>query len=72
MPGPSRAWIVGAAALLALALVAPGLSGRVLDEPRPLPGFTHGAERDWLNSDPLTVADLRGSVALIERLLAES
>lgn len=30
-----------------------------------LPEFTHTAARDWINSKPLTVADLRGRVALV-------
>ena len=59
---------VAAAALTVLAavLAAPGANGRVLDNPRPLPEFTHTAERDWLASMPLTRADLAGSVTLID------
>ena len=57
---------LAACAAVLLAVAAPAGPGRVLEDPRPLPGFTHAAERDWLNSRPLTRADLRGSVALID------
>lgn len=57
-----------AAAVTALSLVVaiPRADESVLDEPRPLPEFTHSAERDWLRSDPLTRADLEGSVTLVD------
>lgn len=55
-----------AATVLAFTLAAPQASGRVLDEPRPLPEFTHSAERDWLRSEPLTRDDLAGVVTLID------
>jgi thiol-disulfide isomerase/thioredoxin len=32
---------------------------------RPLPEFTHDAATDWINSEPLKLADLRGSVILL-------
>ncbi|MDZ7829129.1 MAG: redoxin family protein [Halofilum sp. (in: g-proteobacteria)] len=57
---------VAAATMVAFALAALSASGRVLDDPRPLPEFTHAAERDWLRSRPLTRADLAGSVTLID------
>jgi len=31
----------------------------------PLPEFTHAASTDWINSPPLTLADLRGHVVLL-------
>lgn len=55
-----------AVALLGLAHVTPGLSGQVLEDPRPLPEFTHDRAGDWLNSAPLSRADLRGSVVLLD------
>jgi thiol-disulfide isomerase/thioredoxin len=30
------------------------------------PEFTHTASKDWINSEPLTLASLRGSVVLVE------
>ncbi|MEQ8799124.1 MAG: redoxin family protein [Salinisphaeraceae bacterium] len=36
------------------------------DRHSPAPAFTHTARRDWLNSDPLTWADLRGRVVLLD------
>lgn len=32
----------------------------------PAPEFTHAETADWLNSEPLRIADLRGSVVLID------
>jgi len=52
--------------IVAATLAVPSATGRVLDNPRPLPHFTHTAERDWLASDPLTRADLEASVTLID------
>ncbi|MDR3417681.1 MAG: redoxin domain-containing protein [Nevskia sp.] len=51
---------VAAAALLAgAAHAAPGSGDKA-------PEFTHHGERDWLNSPPLTLAGLRGSVVLVD------
>ncbi len=36
------------------------------DRHSPAPAFTHTARRDWLNGDPLTWADLRGRVVLLD------
>lgn len=33
---------------------------------QPAPEFTHHADSDWLNSKPLTMASLRGSVVLVD------
>jgi len=52
--------------VLVVAATIPRAAGRVLDHPRPLPEFTHAAERDWLRSAPLTRANLEGSVTLID------
>lgn len=60
------AGVATGAALIALAAIVPGVSGSVLEAPRPLPEFTHTAERDWINSPPLTRDDLAGSVVLID------
>lgn len=51
-----------AGTLLALA----GCSGSVAGMPADAPEFTHAAPADWLNSAPLKLADLRGSLVLIE------
>jgi thiol-disulfide isomerase/thioredoxin len=34
--------------------------------PYPAPEFTHAAPADWINSDPLKLADLRGKVVLLD------
>ncbi len=34
--------------------------------PRPAPEFTHKAASEWINSKPLTLADLRGRVVLLD------
>ena len=57
---------LAACTVVLFALAAPAGPGRVLERPRALPEFTHATEHDWLNSEPLTVADLRGSVMLID------
>jgi len=49
------------AALLCLALLAS--SARA--DGSPLPEFTHADQRDWINSPPLSVADLKGKVVLL-------
>lgn len=51
-----------AAALLAFV----GLAGSVPAMATPAPEFPHQAATDWINSAPLTLASLRGSVVLVE------
>jgi thiol-disulfide isomerase/thioredoxin len=34
--------------------------------PAPTPEFTHHSAEDWVNSDPLTLASLKGKVVLVE------
>ena len=52
--------ITGLVATLILAAVA-------AEEPRPLPAFPRQAgKKAWINSDPLTVEELRGKVVLIK------
>jgi glutathione peroxidase-family protein len=41
-------------------------SGGALVEPSPAPDFPQRSQEDWLNSAPLTLADLRGKVVLID------
>jgi thiol-disulfide isomerase/thioredoxin len=53
------ALLLGAAAML-------GCSGAAEQLPYPAPEFTHRASADWLNSAPLTLAQLRGKVVLVE------
>jgi len=55
------AWLTGAAAC---ALIA--CSGAAERAPFRAPEFTHTAGTDWLNSAPLTLAQLRGKVVLVE------
>lgn len=35
-------------------------------EARPLPEFTQSASTDWINSEPLSVSELRGKVVLVD------
>ena len=42
------------------------LSAREIDPPVPAPEFTHNQPDDWINSAPLSLADLRGQVVLID------
>jgi len=53
-----------AAALTAGALLA--CSGASEWSPSPAPEFTHTAPAEWLNSEPLQLARLRGKVVLVE------
>jgi thiol-disulfide isomerase/thioredoxin len=55
------AWLAGAAAC---ALIACGSAAE--QAPFRAPEFTHAASADWLNSAPLTLAQLRGKVVLVE------
>jgi thiol-disulfide isomerase/thioredoxin len=48
--------------LLALA----GCGGSVAALAAAAPEFTHSAPNDWINSEPLALSDLRGSVVLVE------
>ena len=60
---PHRRWLGG---LLALALSAGLCVGGHTEEEWPLaPEFTSALPQDWLNSEPLKIADLRGRVALL-------
>ena len=63
--------IAPAAVLLALLLAAPGpLAARegtdIAVTPRPMPEFPHADPRDWINSAPIRLADLKGEVVLVE------
>lgn len=55
-------WIVLAIVLVS-AVAVQSLADSTADK---LPEFTHKEPQDWLNSDPLRVADLRGQVVLID------
>ncbi len=50
--------------VLAITLGVVGATGAVTA--RALPEFTHSDSSDWINSDPLRVADLRGKVVLVD------
>jgi len=56
-------WITLSEALL---LVLAGCGGSVAAMAADAPEFTHTAATEWINSWPLQLADLRGSVVLIE------
>jgi thiol-disulfide isomerase/thioredoxin len=49
--------------LAAILAIVPGASRGAA---RPAPELTHGEPASWINSKPLTLAELRGSVVLIE------
>jgi thiol-disulfide isomerase/thioredoxin len=42
------------------------LTGVNAAAPAPIPEFTHHSAEDWVNSDPLTLAGLRGKVVMVE------
>lgn len=69
MPSPRpkllRARLLLAIAGLLLSTLA-GAEGRSPALGQPAPEFTHHADLDWLNSKPLTMASLRGSVVLVD------
>jgi thiol-disulfide isomerase/thioredoxin len=62
--------------LLAFALIAFGVvfyftpfgsaGGNVHSSPRPAPEFTQQDSESWINSEPLSLDDLRGKVVLID------
>lgn len=52
--------------MLQLSLIALILSQPVLADTRPAPEFTQTDAAEWLNSPPLSLADLRGDVVLID------
>jgi thiol-disulfide isomerase/thioredoxin len=54
----------GLAGLLLLPLL--GGVARAAAPPAPPPEFTHRHASDWINSDPLTLASLKGKVVLVE------
>jgi thiol-disulfide isomerase/thioredoxin len=54
------------AGLLGAALALSVSNGSVAAMPSDAPEFTHAAQAEWINSEPLRLADLRGSVVLIE------
>lgn len=53
-------------AVLASCLALTACGGSVTAMAAEAPEFTHSQPVDWINSDPLTLASLRGSVVLIE------
>lgn len=50
--------------LMGLALLTTACAQAV--DQRPLPEFTNSAAGEWFNSEPLSVADLRGKVVLLD------
>lgn len=56
--------LLATALILALSSLNPA-NARTL-EPSPAPAFTHAQADEWINSAPLTLADLRGKVVLID------
>ncbi|MGD2118237.1 MAG: redoxin domain-containing protein [Chromatiales bacterium] len=57
---------LGASLLAVVVLFNQPVNSRVLDEPIPLPEFTGQAVEQWINSEPMTVNDLRGKVVLLD------
>ncbi|NGY06097.1 redoxin family protein [Solimonas terrae] len=56
----------GCAALILLLSATVGADAASPALGRPAPAFTHRDAADWLNSKPLTLAGLRGSVVLVD------
>jgi len=54
------------AALPLVALGALALAARAIAAPSAPPEFTHRQASDWINSEPLTLASLKGKVVLLE------
>jgi thiol-disulfide isomerase/thioredoxin len=63
-PRAPRLRTVLVAALAAAAL--PACGGPAAEAPYAPPEFTHTQPADWINSEPLTLAKLRGKVVLVE------
>jgi thiol-disulfide isomerase/thioredoxin len=57
---------LGCSALLAGLVWAPLLDGAQAAALSKIPPFTHTRSAEWINSKPLTVTELRGSVVLVE------
>lgn len=57
--------VVAALVVVAASYFRP-VSGGMLNKPRPLPEFTQKSPSQWINSPPLTVGQLRGSVVLLD------
>jgi hypothetical protein len=65
-----RPWLrrlaLGGAALLALSIPPSATSSRAAGQALALPEFKHQTADAWINSPPLTAANLRGKVVLLE------
>lgn len=57
---------LAAAAFSFLSLAAGSIQAQGVAIGSPLPEFTHRGAEDWLNSPPLSVQQLRGSVVLVD------
>ncbi len=57
--------VLGLAAALAVVVFQP-VAGNTLSRGIAAPEFTHALEEEWINSAPLTLADLKGKVVLID------
>lgn len=55
-----------AAAVVVWILAEPRSAARDAEPPWAAPEFTHTSDRDWINSAPLTWADLDGKVVLVD------
>lgn len=56
---------LSAVSLFVIVMLLRPANGGWLENPRPLPAFT-GQAADWINSEPLTVEQLRGKVLLLD------
>lgn len=52
--------------ILAVAWLAASLHSEAQATPAPAPEFTHASASEWINSEPLRLADLRGRVVLVD------
>lgn len=59
-------WAVPALLVALVLAVAGTAQARFWFQARPMPEFTNQSKAAWINSKPLTRADLRGKVVLIE------
>ena len=58
-------FIITLCAVLSIITFTPSLAG-TLSEPFPAAEFHHNTSRDWINSEPLSLDDLKGKVVLLD------
>jgi len=65
-PAKTTLSLLAAVTLAMLMATAPSKALVSGDNAPPAPEFTHSSETEWINSKPLTLADLRGNVVLVD------